>query len=601
MEDRRRRTRTGCLTCRARRVKCDEQKPTCERCQAANLECAGYEQKRHVEIPRRKRSEHSTSTEIIPAHYGPDDPSSSLGLSSVPAPAFRPDGLPLIGLPNNPTLSQRPHARARDILGYHQYLFRTLDVLFKNEHLSFWRDRLCEEAWQSELVYDAIVSLGGIHRAVLMLSQPDEVDRTRGVDTKVLAVQTYARALQGLSEYLRKSDSVVISMGALVLFAYFECFNGNLPAAFRHIGVAYHYFQEMCSNETLWDSTYMAPIASALQDLELISLMMLPFPCLLDSTIDTHPFLPSPTIHSQFSAGRDMYQYLLDIVAAEEEIQDFIWNPLGAYLSPSSTERTSLFVERMSQWRAMNNEYTLPPRPLSDIPQNTCLALALYTFYNARLFWAFGLSDPSNSSHELNSYFYLYQHLRLVATSMQMQQPQQLPCESIKISYTPMLYVAGHSCPNANWSYWIIRTLRKMTSHGLFNSNAFATNLDILLTLEKSVAVTTGSRGYIAYYAGPEPSEDGEESTRHYPLGVASWSSGMSSSEVELDLFDIAHGQTFDLDWLKGQRAMKDWLTWAGSPGFSLDKALADHINGTRFLPDYPDGRLDGTSKSYNS
>jgi hypothetical protein len=186
MEDRRRRTRTGCLTCRARRVICDEQKPTCERCQAANLECAGYEQKRHVGIPRRKRGEPSISTEahggstaIIPAHYGPDDPSSSPSLSSVPA-------LPLIGLPNNPTLSQRPHARARDILGYHQYLFRILDVLFKNEHLTFWRDRLCEEAWQSEFVYDAIVSLGGIHRAVLMLSRPDEVDRTRGVDTRFL-------------------------------------------------------------------------------------------------------------------------------------------------------------------------------------------------------------------------------------------------------------------------------------------------------------------------------------------------------------------------------------------------------------------------------
>jgi hypothetical protein len=97
-----------------------------------------------------------------------------------------------------------------------------LDVLFKNEHLNFWRDKLCEEAWQSEFVYDAIVSLGGIHRAVLMFSQLDEVDRARGVDTKVLAVQTYTRALQGLSEYLRKSDSVVISVGALVLFAYFE-------------------------------------------------------------------------------------------------------------------------------------------------------------------------------------------------------------------------------------------------------------------------------------------------------------------------------------------------------------------------------------------
>ncbi|KAL3447305.1 hypothetical protein BJX65DRAFT_93995 [Aspergillus insuetus] len=172
----------------------------------------------------------------------------------------------------------------------------------------------------------------------------------------------------------------------------------------------------------------------------LISLMMLPLPCLLSSVIDIHQVLPSPTNHSQASAGRDMYQYLLDIAAAEEEIQDLIWNPLGPYLSPSSAERTSFFLERLSQWRARSSmafssyieclspptnltyqtidEYTLPPHPLPDIPHDTCLTLALYTFYIARLFWALSLFNPSNSSHELNSYVYLYQHLRLVATSM---------------------------------------------------------------------------------------------------------------------------------------------------------------------------------------
>ncbi|KAJ6781157.1 hypothetical protein PWT90_07868 [Aphanocladium album] len=35
-------TRTGCLTCRARRVKCDEARPVCRRCITANRECRGY-------------------------------------------------------------------------------------------------------------------------------------------------------------------------------------------------------------------------------------------------------------------------------------------------------------------------------------------------------------------------------------------------------------------------------------------------------------------------------------------------------------------------------------------------------------------------------
>ncbi|EXJ59861.1 hypothetical protein A1O7_04008 [Cladophialophora yegresii CBS 114405] len=34
--------RSGCITCKARRVKCDEQKPECQRCLRANRKCEGY-------------------------------------------------------------------------------------------------------------------------------------------------------------------------------------------------------------------------------------------------------------------------------------------------------------------------------------------------------------------------------------------------------------------------------------------------------------------------------------------------------------------------------------------------------------------------------
>ncbi|KAI0145544.1 hypothetical protein GGR57DRAFT_517040 [Xylariaceae sp. FL1272] len=38
-----RRTKTGCLTCRRRRIKCDEQHPTCKNCQKSKRECLGYD------------------------------------------------------------------------------------------------------------------------------------------------------------------------------------------------------------------------------------------------------------------------------------------------------------------------------------------------------------------------------------------------------------------------------------------------------------------------------------------------------------------------------------------------------------------------------
>ncbi|KAI5783894.1 hypothetical protein DFH27DRAFT_615740 [Peziza echinospora] len=56
-----RRTRSGCFTCRGRRVKCDETRPTCERCQKGGRECAYPEVMPPTKSSAsRKRAESST-------------------------------------------------------------------------------------------------------------------------------------------------------------------------------------------------------------------------------------------------------------------------------------------------------------------------------------------------------------------------------------------------------------------------------------------------------------------------------------------------------------------------------------------------------------
>src|SRR5665213_2825961 len=39
------RTFNGCSTCRARKVKCDERRPSCEQCEKRRLDCGGFEAK----------------------------------------------------------------------------------------------------------------------------------------------------------------------------------------------------------------------------------------------------------------------------------------------------------------------------------------------------------------------------------------------------------------------------------------------------------------------------------------------------------------------------------------------------------------------------
>ncbi|KXJ91642.1 hypothetical protein Micbo1qcDRAFT_194715 [Microdochium bolleyi] len=64
-----RRTKTGCLTCRKRRIKCDETHPTCKNCQKSKRECLGYD-------PIFKQQQQHTPTNIQPA------PNHSAGSSS---------------------------------------------------------------------------------------------------------------------------------------------------------------------------------------------------------------------------------------------------------------------------------------------------------------------------------------------------------------------------------------------------------------------------------------------------------------------------------------------------------------------------------------
>lgn len=216
------RSRTGCLSCRRRRVKCDEHRPSCKRCDSANIHCA-YQQKQYVEA-RRPRKATSPGTAEQPLSDSSAPPTESVHTFLAPA-SERPleNGFPPGWLPSYPRPDQRPGQGARHVLGYYQFLSRTLPLLFLREHMYLWRDFLCEEAWGIEYLHLTMTSLGNLHRAVLMLSAKEEITQTSGLDIKIHAVQTYTQALQELSNQIdeaKKTPGILVAV--FCLMAYFE-------------------------------------------------------------------------------------------------------------------------------------------------------------------------------------------------------------------------------------------------------------------------------------------------------------------------------------------------------------------------------------------
>lgn len=216
------RVKTGCRTCRVRRIKCDEARPECLRCRSSNVQCLGYAERRRI-APNSSASEPALRTQQdVPSACRTSADASGSPPSSLLPTLHQPGSLPLIGLPSNPRPDQRPHHSARHILAYHQFVFRTVSIISPPIHLSFWRDHLCGKAWELEYVYDAIIALGTVHRAVILMSGKGRTDAMRGRDTAVVAAQAYIEALEKLARVFEDQLADSITVAVLLLLALFE-------------------------------------------------------------------------------------------------------------------------------------------------------------------------------------------------------------------------------------------------------------------------------------------------------------------------------------------------------------------------------------------
>ncbi|KAI0184307.1 hypothetical protein EV127DRAFT_350789 [Xylaria flabelliformis] len=81
-----RRTKTGCLTCRKRRIKCDELHPTCKNCQKSKRECLGYDPifKNNQQPQQQSPQQSLHSTSNIHSTQNSATPTSASSTSSIP-------------------------------------------------------------------------------------------------------------------------------------------------------------------------------------------------------------------------------------------------------------------------------------------------------------------------------------------------------------------------------------------------------------------------------------------------------------------------------------------------------------------------------------
>ncbi|KAM0446169.1 hypothetical protein ACHAQK_001085 [Fusarium lateritium] len=173
--------RTGCITCKIRKVKCDEAKPYCLRCIKTGRQCDGYR---------------------------PSPNSSPEPMSLSPVPGF-----------------ESPHeARAFD-----HYRLRTAKVLSGAIDSSFWGGVVLKMSTTEPAVRHAMLAISSLHEAV-----ESRYRSVHEIDTR-FAFREYSNAITSLRNWGERNEPSVVPLLVCVLFICIEFLIDRDMAAQMHI------------------------------------------------------------------------------------------------------------------------------------------------------------------------------------------------------------------------------------------------------------------------------------------------------------------------------------------------------------------------------
>lgn len=209
---RRPKVRTGCVTCKTRRVKCDERKPACARCESAKVTCQGY-----VEAIDRRRK----SVVARPVATRPLAPRSSTPRMQEM----------IVAQSILPSISTLPLAGHQDGAYFDYFRHQVTSNLAGFYTCPAW-SQLVSEGLQDDCIQHSILAVGALIRAVSTQKSliPDtssptstEEDTYAVAQHRNIALRHHVKAVKSLRERIEvmattAPRTVVVSTLLLVVF-----------------------------------------------------------------------------------------------------------------------------------------------------------------------------------------------------------------------------------------------------------------------------------------------------------------------------------------------------------------------------------------------
>ncbi|KAF2867370.1 hypothetical protein BDV95DRAFT_582020 [Massariosphaeria phaeospora] len=190
-------TKTGCITCRIRRVKCDEVKPYCQRCTSTGRKCDGY-------------TTAAPSTHTYQMVY-----------SRSPL-SFAKTGLDL-----NTTEEQE---------AFHFFKQHSASELSGFFDAVFWQSEILQASHSCPSIRYAVIALAALHRKFIVGRMPVVAEDTSDKQLRFALLQSNRAIQEILRSPVRKSISDKITiMASCVLFNCLASMQGHQNMALEHL------------------------------------------------------------------------------------------------------------------------------------------------------------------------------------------------------------------------------------------------------------------------------------------------------------------------------------------------------------------------------
>ncbi|KAH8693207.1 hypothetical protein BGW36DRAFT_386136 [Talaromyces proteolyticus] len=282
--------RTGCQTCKVRRVKCDEQKPFCLRCRNLNLQCQGYPAP--IARRRKKTSILSQKTERSSRLLAPSG-SHTHTLPSARSPCPEQVLLPVLSYYCDPRIaSSRHHQLAEgDVVYFDYFRYQVANNLAGFYTTSIWSRLAAGEGLQDDCIRHSVLSIGAFMRSMAEpapslcnstasgggMSRTLMLNRIINNKHQEAALQHHAKATTSFHrniQYLTLSTPSKVVITTLLL-AVFELLQGQMNVANLLVNSSIDFLGSFPSRKYFSDHEFqevewVLPLVSTMSQLSLL-------------------------------------------------------------------------------------------------------------------------------------------------------------------------------------------------------------------------------------------------------------------------------------------------------------------------------------------